>query len=261
MLESVAQFDKVVIGSVSDRLKPAEPPFATKILVIDPDGDFRADLSKFLGLHGFAVFEADTGPAARALLASLSPDMVILDVLVPGEDGLSIARDLSVRSNLSVILLSNLASEMDRIIGLEAGADDYLAKPVSLRELLARIRAVRRRGVRSDRPADKATLRYRFAGWCLDVDRRELRDPGQTRVNLSEGEFAVLRTLVERSQRVLTRDQLLEFARGPDSDAYDRAIDTQISRLRRKLGSRSRDDLIRTIRSEGYMFMPKVEIG
>jgi two-component system OmpR family response regulator len=236
-------------------------PFVTKVLVADADRALRAAIGQFLRSHGFLVFEADSGPAARALLASRLPDVVILDVLIPGDDGLSIARDLSVRSNLTVILLSALASEMDRIIGLEAGADDYIAKPVSLRELLARIRAVRRRGSRIDQTVERDTLCYRFAGWRLDVERRELRDPAHSMASLSDGEFAVLRAFVERPQRVLTRDQLLEFARGPDSDAYDRAIDTQISRLRRKLGGRSRDDLIRTVRSEGYMFVPKVEIG
>jgi two-component system OmpR family response regulator len=232
-----------------------------KVLLVDADRALRNSIAQFLAEHHFLVFEADNGPAARELLASISPDVVILDVLVPGEDGLAIVRDLSVRSDLSVILLSSLSSEMDRIIGLEAGADDYLAKPPSLRELLARIRAVGRRGARPGRDSDATRLSYCFVGWRLDPESRELRDSARALVTLSDGEFAVLRSFVERPQRVLTRDQLLEFARGPDSDAYDRAIDTQVSRLRRKLGGRARDAMIRTVRSEGYMFMPRVELG
>ena len=237
------------------------PLFVSKVLLVDADRALRNSVAQFLAAHGFLVFEADSGPVARELLDSISPDIVILDVLVPGEDGLAIVRDLSVRTDLSVILLSSLASELDRIIGLEAGADDYLAKPASLRELLARIRAVRRRGVHARRKGDANTLAYGFAGWSLDVESRELRDPTRSLVNLSDGEFAVLRSFVERPQRVLTRDQLLEFARGPDSEAFDRAIDTQVIRLRRKLGGRARDAIIRAVRSEGYMFMPKVELG
>lgn len=236
-------------------------PQAIRVLVIDADREHRAAVSQFLGAHGFLVFEADSALAARDCLANLTLDMVILDVIVPGEDGLSIARELSVRSDLSVIMLSSLASEVDRIIGLEAGADDYLAKPASLRELLARVRAVRRRTARTERAEASGTQSYGFAGWRLDVDRRVLRDPAGVPVPLSDGEFALLRTFVERPQRVLTRDQLLEFARGPDSDAYDRAIDTQVSRLRRKLHTSAHGDLIRTVRSEGYMFTAKVEAG
>ena len=235
--------------------------FIRKVLLVDADRTLRNNIAQFLSEHGFLVFEADSGPAARKLLASISPDFVILDVLVPGEDGLAIVRELSVRNDLSVILLSSLASEMDRIIGLEAGADDYLAKPASLRELLARIRAVGRRGVRPGGKDGSITMAFCFAGWRLDPESRELRDPARALINLSDGEFAVLRSFVERPQRVLTRDQLLEFARGPDSEAFDRAIDTQVSRLRRKLGGRARDAMIRTVRSEGYMFMPKVELG
>ncbi|MBO9518159.1 MAG: response regulator transcription factor [Porphyrobacter sp.] len=234
---------------------------ATSVLIVDADGELRAQMARFLEAHGFRVCEADSGPAARLVLSGQGVDVVILDVIVPGEDGLSIARELSLRQDLSVIMVSSLASELDRIVGLEAGADDYLAKPVSLRELLARIRAVRRRNGRSERQGSEQIFRYSFAGWRFDVERRVLSDLGGLSVGLSEGEFALLRALVERPQRVLTRDQLLDAARGTDSDSYDRAIDTQICRLRRKLGSQSRDDLIRTIRGEGYMFVPRVDFG
>jgi two-component system OmpR family response regulator len=154
-------------------------------------------------------------------------------------------------------MISALGSETDRIIGLEVGADDYLPKPVSPRELLARIRAVLRRQQGADKEQSSGGV-YTFEGWELDIVRRILRDPSNILISLSEGEFSLLRAFAERPQRVLTRDQLLEYARGPDSDSFDRAIDTQISRLRRKLSSRGGSELIRTIRSEGYMFLPRV---
>ena len=156
-------------------------------------------------------------------------------------------------------MLSAMGEETDRIVGLELGADDYLPKPCNPRELLARIRAVlRRRG--EPRVSESALGAHcEFAGWRLDLVRRELRSPDGVMVNLSAGEFTLLRVFVERPQRVLTRDQLLDLARGPDSDAYDRAIDVQISRLRRKLNDGGAGaELIRTIRNEGYMFMTKV---
>jgi two-component system OmpR family response regulator len=184
-------------------------------------------------------------------------DAIVLDVMMPGEDGLSIARSLAPRRDLSIIMVSALGSETDRIIGLEAGADDYLPKPISPRELLARIRAVLRR----QRPLDESVGAGRichFANWKFDIARRLLHDADKIVIHLSQGEFSLLRAFVEHPQRVLTRDQLLEYARGPDSDAFDRAIDTQISRLRRKLSSRGNEELIRTIRNEGYMFLPKV---
>jgi two-component system OmpR family response regulator len=154
-------------------------------------------------------------------------------------------------------MLSAMGEDTDRIVGLELGADDYLAKPCNPRELLARIRAVLRRA--EARSSGGVGASCEFAGWALDLVRRELRSPQGVVVNLSSGEFSLLRVFVERPQRVLTRDQLLELARGPDSDAFDRAIDVQISRLRRKLDDGGGgQDLIRTIRNEGYMFTPKV---
>ncbi|MBO9498113.1 MAG: response regulator transcription factor [Novosphingobium sp.] len=231
----------------------------TRILVLDADPVFRKATSSFLAEHGFLTLEADSAGSARETLSKYGADFVVLDVKIPGEDGLAIARALSIQADICVIIVSELGSEIDRIVGLEAGADDYISKPASPRELLARIRAVRRRAgkaIQIDRPS---SICYRFAGWTLDVERRVLRDAQGTITSLSEGEFSLLRTFVERPQRVLTRDQLLEYARGANCDAYDRAIDTQISRLRRKLGIGS-DDLIRTIRNEGYMFIPQVTL-
>jgi len=157
-----------------------------------------------------------------------------------------------------IIMLSAMGEDTDRIVGLELGADDYLSKPCNPRELLARIRAILRRAEQRG-SGDELGAACEFAGWRLDLVRRELRSPQGVVVNLSSGEFSLLRAFVERPQRVLTRDQLLDFARGPTSDAFDRAIDVQISRLRRKLDDGGGHDLIRTIRNEGYMFTPKVK--
>ena len=229
----------------------------TRVLLVDDDKALRRLIGEFLDAHGFQVLEADSGPAMRAVLEQQPVDLVVLDVMMPGEDGLSIARTLSAQSDVAIIMISALGSETDRIIGLEVGADDYLPKPVSPRELLARIRAILRRQQTGEKEQTNGSV-YTFDGWELDIIRRILRDPGNILISLSEGEFSLLRAFVERPQRVLTRDQLLEYARGPDSDSFDRAIDTQISRLRRKLSSRGGEELIRTIRSEGYMFLPKV---
>jgi two-component system OmpR family response regulator len=155
-------------------------------------------------------------------------------------------------------MLSAMGEDTDRIVGLEVGADDYVSKPCNPRELLARVRAVLRRTDQRP-PEPSATAECEFAGWRLDLVRRELRSPHGVVVNLSSGEFGLLRAFVENPQKVLTRDHLLELARGPESEAFDRAIDVQISRLRRKLDDGGGQDLIRTIRNEGYMFTPKVK--
>lgn len=229
----------------------------TRILIVDDDAKLRTLIGQFLIAHGYEVFEADGGQAMQAILEREMIDVVVLDIMMPGEDGLTIARSLSSRRDLAIIMISALGSETDRIIGLEVGADDYLAKPISPRELLARIRAVRRRQQASDQDNDSIDA-FQFESWNFDVLRRVLRDPAGVIISLSEGEFSLLRVFVERPQRVLSRDQLLEYARGPDTEAFDRAIDTQVSRLRRKLATRSEVELIRTVRSEGYMFLPKV---
>jgi two-component system OmpR family response regulator len=237
--------------------KAANGEEKTRVLIVDDDQSLRRLVREFLETHGFDVMEADSGAAMRALMETNPVDLVVLDVMMPGEDGLSIARTLSAQNDVAIIMISALGSETDRIIGLEVGADDYLPKPVSPRELLARIRAVLRRQQGADKEQSSGGV-YTFEGWELDIVRRILRDPSNILISLSEGEFSLLRAFAERPQRVLTRDQLLEYARGPDSDSFDRAIDTQISRLRRKLSSRGGSELIRTIRSEGYMFLPRV---
>ena len=230
-----------------------------RIIVVDDDQGIRDVVSEFLTRHDFEVETAgDAAELNRLLSAGPAPDLIVLDVMLPGEDGLQICRRLSGQDGPAVIMLSAMGEETDRIVGLELGADDYLPKPCNPRELLARVRAVLRR--RGERPEadDPLGARCEFSGWRLDMVRRELRTPDGVIVNLSGGEFSLLRAFVEHPQRVLTRDQLLDFARGPDSDAYDRAIDVQISRLRRKLDDGGGSEMIRTIRNEGYLFVPKV---
>jgi two-component system OmpR family response regulator len=240
--------------SMTAALEPAE-----HILVVDDDPDIRDLVAEFLTRHGYRVDTAADGKAVERAMMRRRPDLVVLDVMLPGEDGLAICRKLSRPDGPAIIMLSAMGEETDRIVGLELGADDYLPKPCNPRELLARIRAVLRRR-KEPRGTDEALeAACEFAGWRLDLVRHELQSPQSVVVNLSSGEFSLLRAFVERPQRVLTRDQLLEFARGPRSDAFDRAIDVQISRLRRKLESGGNgQELIRTVRNEGYLFVPKV---
>ena len=230
----------------------------TRILVVDDDPDLRKLIGDFLAGHGYLVAVAENAVAMRQSIENQRPDLVILDVMMPGEDGLSAARRLITENGPPVIMLSALGSDTDRIIGLEVGADDYLPKPCNPRELLARVRAVLRRRAAPEPGAVIEAARYEFAGWRLDVMRRELRDPAGTFINLSDGEFALLRTFVEHPQRVLSRDQLLDITRGRNVEVFDRAIDSQISRLRRKLNERAQEEMIRTVRNEGCMLLPRV---
>jgi two-component system OmpR family response regulator len=238
-----------------------ESDVAQRILLVDDDPGIRSVVADFLTKHGYDVETAEDGTTMdQAVAASPRPfDLVVLDLMMPGEDGLAIARRLTASGGPAIIMLSAMGEDTDRIVGLEVGADDYLAKPCNPRELLARVRAVLRR--RADRePVDGDGTAVEFAGWRLDLLRRELRSPDGVLINLSDGEFNLLRAFADHPQRVLTRDQLLDLARGRESDAYDRAIDVQISRLRRKLdgASSASDELIRTVRNEGYLFTPKV---
>jgi two-component system OmpR family response regulator len=231
-----------------------------RILMVDDDPGIRDVVSDFLGRHGYKVETAADASEMERALERGQIDLVVLDVMLPGEDGQAICRRLTTTESAPpIIMLSAMGEDTDRIVGLELGADDYLAKPCNPRELLARVRAVLRRAEQRGSGSAALGAGCEFAGWRLDLVRRELRSPAGVVVNLSSGEFSLLRAFVERPQRVLTRDQLLEYARGPDSDAFDRAIDVQISRLRRKLDDGGGGhDLIRTIRNEGYMFTAKV---
>jgi two-component system OmpR family response regulator len=231
-----------------------------RILMVDDDPGICDVVSDFLGRHGYAVETAGDAVQMEKALARGSVDLVVLDVMLPGEDGLAICRRLAASDGPAIIMLSAMGEETDRIVGLELGADDYLPKPCNPRELLARVRAVLRRRQEPRQVDAELGAGCEFAGWRLDLVRRELRSPQGVIVNLSSGEFTLLRAFVERPQRVLTRDRLLDLARGPDSDAYDRAIDVQISRLRKKLDDgASGVELIRTVRNEGYVFTPRVQ--
>jgi two-component system OmpR family response regulator len=235
------------------------------VLIVDDDREIRELLSRFLRKHGFRVSVAVDGREMRKALAEWAIDLVVLDLMLPGEDGLSLCRRLRSDSNLPVIMLTAMGEEIDRIVGLEMGADDYLAKPFNPRELLARIKAVLRRAGAPAAHAAKAadeqsTTRVRFDGWTLDLSKRELTSPSGVLVPMSGGEFALLATFVAHPQRVLSRDQLLDFARGRDAQPFDRSIDVQVSRLRRKIEEDPREPaLIKTVRGGGYFFAPKVE--
>lgn len=233
----------------------------THILVVDDDQGLRELTGAFLQDHGYRVALAGDGASMRAEIARQRPDLIVLDIMMPGEDGLSILRTLDPASRPPVILLSVIGTDIDRIIGLEMGADDYLAKPCNPRELLARIRAVLRRGTQSFDESAPATPVWRFEGWCMDPVSRELRDPGGELVTLSDGEFRMLMVFAEHPRRVLTRDFILEAMRGHDADQFDRAIDVQVSRLRKRLTHPATPELIRTVRHEGYMFTAPVSRG
>ena len=226
-----------------------------RILVVDDDPGIREVLCDYLGQHGYRAFGVGSAAEMDRALAATPPDAIVLDLMMPGEDGLSVVRRLAGKGP-PIVMLSAMGEDTDRIVGLELGADDYLAKPCNPRELLARVRAVLRRPRENEAPTSPGLC---FAGWRLDLLRRELTRPDGVSVTLSSGEFTLLRAFAERPGRVLTRDQLLEMARGSDADVFDRAMDVQISRLRKKLDDGSGADLIVTLRGEGYMFDTKVE--
>ena len=234
------------------------------ILVVDDDREIRDLLARFLTKHGLRVTTAQDGPDMEKALESWSINLVVLDLMMPGEDGLSLTRKLRAKgSALPIVMLTAMGEDTDRIVGLEMGADDYLAKPFNPRELLARIKAVLRRSAPNAAPqaaveAGSAT-RYRFDGWQLDVATRDLLSPEGVVMTLSAGEFDLLMAFVEHPRRVLSRDQLLDFARGRQAIPFDRSIDIQVSRLRRKLGDDAKEpQLIKTVRGGGYLFTSEV---
>lgn len=226
---------------------------APRILVVDDDADLRVLVSDFLGMNGMDVGSAANGAEMDERMAERRFDLVVLDLMMPGEDGLSILRRLRKPGGPGVIMLSAMGDDTDRIIGLEVGADDYVAKPCNPRELLARVRAVLRR--RSEQGGGASGPVRRFGDWTLDIVQRSVGRIGAAASPLTDAEFRTLNAFLDRPQRVLTRDQLIEHGKGMDSDVFDRAIDVTISRLRKKLGP---DDPIRTVRNEGYMFTLKV---
>jgi two-component system OmpR family response regulator len=234
------------------------------ILVVDDHKDIRELLGRFLRQHGFKATTARDGFEMRECLAQQGPvDLVVLDLMLPGDDGLTLCRELRGRSAIPIIILTAMGDETDRIVGLEMGADDYLAKPFNPRELLARIRAVLRRVAM---PADGSAAAprtggriLRFAGWTIDLVRRELHSPDGVLVELTAGEYDLLTAFAEHPQRVLSRDQLLDITRSRSAAAFDRTIDVQVSRLRRKIENGGDPPMIKTVRGAGYVFAVTVE--
>jgi len=241
-----------------DSVAAANPPH---VLVVDDDGDLRLLLSEYLGKHDLRVTAAEDGTAMLAVIEREAIDLVVLDLRLPGEDGLELLRELRERASVPVLLLTGRSEEADRVMGLELGADDYVTKPFSPRELLARIRAVLRR-YRSPSRARLAEQRraFRFAGWELNLRTRKLLAPDGRRLELSNGEFNLLAAFCTVPQRVLTRDQLLGLSRLHDAEVYDRTVDVQVSRLRQKVeADPSHPRIIVTERGVGYVFDVAVE--
>jgi len=238
-------------------------PRSPHVLVVDDDREIRGLLAKFLGQHGIRVTQAADGQSMLKAFDAGRYDLIILDLMLPGEDGLALCRRIRQNSDVPIIMLTAMTAETDRIIGLELGADDYMVKPFNPRELLARAKAVLRRT--HALPPDTGERRprgYRFAGWRLDVPGRVLTSPDEALMTLSTGEFDLLLAFVEHPQRVLSREQLLDLARGRASVLFDRSMDVQVSRLRRKLEPDPQmPTLIKTVRGGGYLFTPDVGVA
>jgi DNA-binding response OmpR family regulator len=228
------------------------------VLIVDDERDILDPLASYLSSNGFRVSKARDAAAAREIIAAHAIDIALVDIMMPGEDGLSLTGFIRATTKLPVILLTARAEETDRIVGLELGADDYVTKPFSPRELIARIKAVLRRvnDVRVKAPDCDA---FAFGTWILKTGERELVDQDGTAVPLSTGEYNLLLAFVTHPKRVLTRDQLLDLSQGREMEAFERSIDNHISRLRKKLEADSRDPrLIKTVWGGGYMLAVEV---
>lgn len=238
------------------------PAHTTHILVVDDDRDIRTLLAEYLDGNGFRTFTASSGSEMRRVLDETRIDLVVLDLTLPGEDGLTLCRNLRAQSSLPVIMLTARSEPLDRILGLEMGADDYLAKPFEPRELFARIRSVLRRT--NALPPNMMSAEARamvFDDWRLDLLARHLVTAEGTVVALSGAEFRLLKVFLEHPNRVLNRDQLLELTHGREADPFDRSVDIQISRLRQKLGDDARTPrILKTVRNEGYVLAAAVTI-
>ncbi len=233
------------------------------ILIVDDQQEICDVVQEYLTGEGYRVSTAHDGAGMRRVLSQSPVDLVILDLMLPGEDGLTLARALRSESGIGIIILTGRGETVDRIIGLEMGADDYLPKPFHLRELLARVKAVLRRAHdRSGEGPQPARSRAKFAGWSLDLSSRELQSPSGEPVRLTTGEFDLLAAFVNNANQVLSRDRLLDLARNREAGPFDRTIDVQVGRLRRKLDEDPQNpNLIKTVRGSGYIFTPAVEFG
>ncbi len=230
------------------------------ILVVDDHPDICEMVKSYLEEEGFRVSTANDGEAMRRVMAQTPVTLVLLDLILPGEDGLTLARKLRAESNVGIIILTGRGETVDRIIGLEMGADDYLPKPFHLRELLARVKSVLRRASARDSSAQEKPSSARFNGWKLDLTARELTDPKGEEVRLTTGEFDLLAAFVSNPNIVLSRDRLLDLARNREAGPFDRTIDVQVGRLRRKLDDDPHlPSLIKTVRGSGYIFTAQVD--
>jgi two-component system OmpR family response regulator len=231
------------------------------ILIVDDDREIRTLLADYLQKHGYRVSAVADGKALWNALDSARVDLIILDVMLPGDDGFVLCRTLRARGNWPVIMLTAKGDDTDRIVGLELGADDYLPKPFNPRELLARIKSVlRRHRAVPDNLQPEAAGALRFAGWTLDLTGRNLVSPQHVVVALSGAEFRLLRVFVTYPNRVLSRDQLMDLTVGREADPFDRSVDVQVSRLRQRLGDDAREPvIIKTVRGEGYVLAASVE--
>jgi DNA-binding response OmpR family regulator len=233
------------------------------VIALDDDADIRRLVAEYLEQNDFRVTTVASGAELGAAMARELVDLVILDLRLPGEDGMQIARKLREESAIPILMLTGRAEEADRVMGLELGADDYLTKPFSSRELLARIRALLRRAKAQASVADAVSKvrAYRFGGWELNVGLRKLKSPQGEPVDLTNGEFRILAAFLSAPQRILTRDQLLDLSRVHNAEVYDRAIDIQILRLRRKIEpDPAKPRFIKTERGTGYVFSVPVDI-
>jgi two-component system OmpR family response regulator len=232
-----------------------------RILIVDDDEDIRKLLEEYLRKNGFDAHAVADGPAMREALAAKPASLVVLDLMLPGEDGLSLCRQLRARSQVPVLMLTAKGDPVDRIIGLEMGADDYLAKPFDPRELVARIRSILRRA--KALPADteiNVPESFSFSGWRLDTRERNLRAPDGVVVPLSGAEYRLLLIFLQNANAVVSRDQLSNFTFGHDADPLDRTIDMQVSRLRERLRDEAREPaIIKTVRGKGYVLAVRVE--
>jgi two-component system OmpR family response regulator len=231
------------------------------IALVEDDPEVSRMMVNSMTEHGFVVSQARNGRDLDRLLAETKIDLVILDVGLPGEDGLSICRRLRSQSTVPIIMVTGRGSDTDRIVGLELGADDYLPKPFNPRELVARVRAVMRRAAAAELMSPKGPKAMMFDGWRLDLARRQLIDPSGTLRSLTSGEFNVLALFCQHPRQVLSRDNLLDLLHGRAAAVFDRSIDVQISRLRRKIEPKMKDPTyIKTVRYGGYFFTPSVTV-
>lgn len=237
----------------------SEPaPAPTRILLVDDEAALREPLAEYLARQSFAVTQAGTAAEARSRLLETGFDLVLLDIMMPGEDGLSLCRHLVETRQIPVIFITARGEATDRIVGLEIGADDYVVKPFDPRELVARIRSVLRRAGRQPTENGDAVL-YEFEGWKLDPLKRRLCDPEGAVVAISSAEFRLLMAFLDHPRQVLDRDRLLDMVQGREAHLFDRAVDNQISRLRRKIEADSRNpQLIQTVWGGGYMLAAEV---